>query len=179
MPTCAKSPAAVAFLAVFAASLAGGDEVVDRVAIDDADQSWVTAFNARDADAMAQLVTEDVVLMPPGSGPVRGREAAASSWRAAASKANRRLAAKTEEVVIAGDFAWALGGFTRALPDGTIVDQGKFLKIWKRVDGRWKIHRDMFSSNLPPAKRLPEPVRPPDQPVLDETSAGGCCQPDG
>lgn len=169
----ARLPSPVFFLAMFAACPAGGDEVADRAAIDDASQSWVTAFNARDANAMAQLATEDIVLMPPGSAPVRGWEAAARSWRVAASKANDRLAASAEEVVITGDFAWAVGSFTRTLPNGTVVDQGKFLKVWKRVDGRWKIHRDMFSSNLAPAKRLLKPVRPPDQPVLDETSAGG------
>ena len=35
----------------------------DRVALDAATQAWVDAFNARDADAMAALATEDVVLL--------------------------------------------------------------------------------------------------------------------
>lgn len=169
----ARLPYASILLLMFAAGPASGDEATDRAAIETASQSWVAAFNARDVDAMALLTTEDIALLPPDSGPVRGRQAVTRNWRLAASTAEDRLAATTEEVVIAGDFAWTLGGFTRTLPNGTLADQGKFLEIWKRVEGRWKIHRVMFSSNLAPAKRLPEPVRPPDQPVRDESSVHG------
>ncbi len=31
----------------------------------------------------------------------------------------------------------------------TEVDQGKYLVLWKKEDGKWKFFRDIFNSNLP------------------------------
>jgi ketosteroid isomerase-like protein len=34
--------------------------------------------------------------------------------------------------------------------DAPMEDQGKTLQVWKKqVDGSWKIHRDIWSSNIP------------------------------
>lgn len=32
--------------------------------------------------------------------------------------------------------------------NGTRLDQLKYIVVWKRIDGSWKLHRDMFSTNL-------------------------------
>ena len=45
--------------------IALGDEAADRAALEAATQVWINAFNARDADAMIALTTEDVVLLDP------------------------------------------------------------------------------------------------------------------
>jgi ketosteroid isomerase-like protein len=32
---------------------------------------------------------------------------------------------------------------------GPVNDRGKYMVVWKRqADGSWKIHRDMFNTNL-------------------------------
>ena len=38
------------------------------------------------------------------------------------------------------------------------VDKGKFIVLWKQVDGKWKMHRDIWNSDMPvpaaaPAKK--------------------------
>jgi ketosteroid isomerase-like protein len=142
-------------------------EAADRTALDAAQQAWVAAFNARDADAMAALTTADVVLLAPNSPPVRGREAVRALWRQAASTARTHVAAENEETVILGEFAWSMGSFTHTLPNGAVVKRGKFLEIWQRVDGQWKVHRDMFSDNAADAKPGFEPMPRPSEPVLD------------
>jgi ketosteroid isomerase-like protein len=150
---------------------AEADEAADRAALDAAKQAWVAAFNARDADAMAALTTRDIVLLAPNAAPVRGREAVRAVWRQAASTAKVHTTATTEETVIAGGFAWTMGSFTHTLPDGAVVSRGRFLEIWKRVDGQWKMHRDMFSSNAAAAKPKFAPVPRPSEPVLDSSGA--------
>jgi ketosteroid isomerase-like protein len=39
-------------------------------------------------------------------------------------------------------------------PDGKggSVDKGKFMAIWKKEDGQWKMYREIWNSDLPPAK---------------------------
>ena len=136
-------------------------EVADRSALDSAQQAWVAAFNAHDADAMVALTTVDIVLLPPNAPPIRGREAVRALWRQAASTAKVHATVTNEETVVIGEFAWSMGAFTHTLPNGVVVSRGKFLEIWQRVDGQWKIHRDMFSGNAATAKRKFEPIRDP------------------
>ena len=36
-------------------------------------------------------------------------------------------------------------------PDGKVIYDGKYICIWKREKGQWKIHRDIGNKNLPAA----------------------------
>ncbi len=146
---------------------AQASEAADRSALDAAQQAWVAAFNAHDADAMVALTTVDIVLLPPNAPPVRGREAVRALWHQAASAAKAHATVTNDETVVIGEFAWSMGAFTHTLPNGVVVSRGKFLEIWQRVDGQWKIHRDMFSGNSPAAKPKFAPIPRPSEPVLD------------
>lgn len=143
------------------AAMAGADPAADRSAIEAAAQAWTKAFNSRDADALLALSTEAVVLMDPTLPPVTGG-AAAQAWRRALGAAQGQVTTATKEIVIAGDFAWRIGAFTHKLP-GNTLSHGQSLEIWQRVNGAWKIHRQMSSSLLAQPKVLP----PPSEPVLD------------
>jgi ketosteroid isomerase-like protein len=35
---------------------------------------------------------------------------------------------------------------------GKVVDRGKYIVIWKREQGQWKLHRDIWNTSMPPAK---------------------------
>jgi len=34
---------------------------------------------------------------------------------------------------------------------GRVLGKGKYIVVWKRVAGQWKLHRDIFNSNAPVA----------------------------
>jgi ketosteroid isomerase-like protein len=55
----------------------------------------------------------------------------------------------TDDVEGEGDTAWECGRYVLETADGQVADRGKFLVIWKRVDGNWHLHRDMINTNLP------------------------------
>ena len=140
------------------------DEAADRVALEAAAQAWIKAFNARDVDALAALATDNVVLMDPNVAPVSGQKAAREAWGKALANAKDQLTTATKEAVIAGDVAWRIGALAHKLPNG-VVNHGQSLEIWKRVNGEWKIHRQMSSTILAQPKLLSRPV--PSDPVLD------------
>ena len=154
-----------AALAMGLANLAIAAQSDDRAALDAATDAWVAAFNARDADAMVALTTEDVLLLPPNAEPIRGQEAVRTIWSRAVASAKAEATVTVDETVIIGDYAYKTGSFVYTLPNGVVVERGKFLEIWKRTDEGWRIHRDMFSSNLP--VRVPVPDPPPSQPRMD------------
>ena len=91
-------------------------------------------------------------------------EAAAQAWIKAFNARDVDALAATKEAVIAGDVAWRIGALAHKLPNG-VVNHGQSLEIWKRVNGEWKIHRQMSSTILAQPKLLSRPV--PSDPVLD------------
>ena len=62
--------------------------------------------------------------------------------------------ADTIEVAVSGDLAYDRGTYRFAMetPNGRVEDIGKYLMIWKRIDGEWKVVVDISNSDQP----LPE-----------------------
>jgi ketosteroid isomerase-like protein len=58
---------------------------------------------------------------------------------------------ETRELDVLGNTAVEIGAYVRRARDGVTVDRGKYIVIWKRVAGEWKIHRDMFNTSQPRA----------------------------
>jgi ketosteroid isomerase-like protein len=48
-----------------------------------------------------------------------------------------------------GDTAIEVSTFTLHAQGGEELDAGKFIVIWKRVGGEWKLHRDIYNSSVP------------------------------
>lgn len=157
------TPALLLLLGFAPVVLAG--EAADRAAIEAAAQAFSKAFNARDADAMTALTTEDVVLLDPEVAPISGQKAARAAWQKAVGAAQARLETATKEIAISGDVAWRIGALTHRLPSGEIAAHGQSLEIWRRENGAWKMHRQM-SSTILARPQLVHPV--PSQPVLDK-----------
>jgi ketosteroid isomerase-like protein len=142
------------------------DGAADRAALEAAAQAWVKAFNARDAEALVALATLDVVLMDPAvASPVSGRDAAREAWGQAVGAFKGEVTSATKEAVISGDAAWRIGALARKLANGSVVSRGQSLEIWKRVNGEWKLHRQMSSNMLTLPKIVPRPL--PSEPILD------------
>jgi ketosteroid isomerase-like protein len=143
--------------------LASADIAADRAAIEASAQAWMKAFNARHIDALIATTTEDVVLMDPNMPPLTGRKAARDAWQLALRNSKGQIATVTKELHIAGDLAWRIAAFTHKTPH-ELMPNGQALEIWRSVDGKWKLHRQMSSTILAEPKLL-QPR--PSEPVLD------------
>jgi ketosteroid isomerase-like protein len=110
-------------------------------------------FN-RDHAALPVLFTADTLLLPSGKPLVRGRDNAVAFWTAASSNPDRQLRSEYEAldslfegaVVIESGRAtvWAVEAGREQL-----LDRGKYVVVWKREDGRWRRHRDIYNSDAP------------------------------
>ncbi len=56
---------------------------------------------------------------------------------------------ETIEVEGYGDTASEVGRYILESGDGQVLDQGKFIVIWKQEAGQWKLHRDIINSSMP------------------------------
>ena len=145
-------------------ALAAGEE--DRIRA--GTQSWVKSFNSGNAGAVVALYADEAVLMPPGAPPAHGTAAikeAIAKEIAGAKKGGVTFAIGTgDEVKVVGDMAWHSGGYFIMDKANKPVDAGKFLEVWEKKGGKWRIVRDMWNSNgapgTPPAAPPPTPAPP-------------------
>ena len=109
---------------------------------------FLKLFAANDVAGIAECYTEDAQMMPANMAPVRGRAAIESVFKFT-HVPGHTLDFSTEELELYGDTALELGSYVRRQDGGGPVDHGRYMVVWKRVSGAWKIHRDMFSSIMP------------------------------
>ncbi|MBN1138045.1 MAG: SgcJ/EcaC family oxidoreductase [Anaerolineae bacterium] len=120
-----------------------------REAIAAANETFMATFRAGDAAGLAALYTASGQLLPPNAGFMVGREAIQAFWQGAMDMGIATAKIETREVEGHGDTAIEVSTYTLHAQDGTELDAGKFIVIWKRVEGEWKLHRDIFNSSKP------------------------------
>jgi ketosteroid isomerase-like protein len=148
----------VQFLTIFLVlALAACDRQPARVFPETAVQEWEAARSARDADAMAQVYTEDAKVLPPDAPVVEGRAAIRTFFRNLFEARPEPAAFDERELEVLGKYTWRQGIYSLPLPDGT-VEYGKFIQLWKLEKGEWKLHRSMWSPNGRPVPAMAAPA---------------------
>jgi uncharacterized protein (TIGR02246 family) len=120
-----------------------------RKAIEAANAEFGAAYGRGDARAVAAMYTEGGQLYPPNERVVAGRAAIEEFWKAAMDSGVKGVELKTGEVEGLGDSAVEAGTYTLYGKDGTTLDRGKYLVLWKWVGDAWRLHRDCWNSNEP------------------------------
>lgn len=120
-----------------------------RAAIAAADAQFADVFKQRDAAGMAALYTETGELLPPNADVVAGREALQGFWQAVMDMGIQEAELDIVEVMDLGDTAVEVGRYVLYAPERQVADKGKYIVVWQKQDGQWKLHRDIFNSSLP------------------------------
>jgi uncharacterized protein (TIGR02246 family) len=123
---------------------AGGDL---KAQITKMSQAWEKAYNAGDAAGVAALYGKDATLMPPGVDPASGSSAIKAFFDGDV-KSGAKNALTTEDVTAAGDYAVETGKWVATSAEGKHLDHGKYVTVYKKADGGWKIYRDIWNSNM-------------------------------
>lgn len=130
----------------------------DEAAIRALDDSIVAAMQARDAGSITAYYAPNGQLFPPNRGVATGSQAIQASWAEDFALPNIDLSFEPRriEVAASGDMASDVGTYRVSLdgPDGRISDTGKYVVVWQKVNGEWKIMADIWNSDLP----LPPPA---------------------
>ena len=124
----------------------------DSQAINAISKQWVDAFNRGDAAAVVALYTEEAKLLPPNSPMIVGRESIQASFQADFDAGEYDLQLTVIDLHVNGDMAHEVGKYTLTIQpeEGeAISDSGKYVWIWKRVNGSWKVDVLIWNSSLP------------------------------
>jgi len=118
----------------------------DRESIERRRQEWIAAVNARDVDGYLDLLTDDVVWLPPGQPAISGNQAFASWVGQFFERFSYEFVITEPEVRVAGNWAVERGAFQTkltSLNDGQAGQHaGRYLVLWRKEgDGAWRIER--------------------------------------
>lgn len=122
-------------------------EVRDDIAA--ANKGFMAAFKRGDAAGLAALYTENGQILPPNSDSMTGQKAIQAFWQAVMDMGIKEAKLEIVEAEAHGDTAIEISKFTLHGEEGQVLDQGKYIVVWKQEDGQWKLHRDIFNSSMP------------------------------
>jgi uncharacterized protein (TIGR02246 family) len=128
-------------------------EITAEEAIEKLFRDWAEAGRRGDAQALAQMVTEDAEFWSQGAAPLRGREAVVPRMAAFFESYEMDQGFERQELILAGDLAFVRGmEINRVKPrDGTPameIRQRAFSILFRGPDGVWRFARGM--TNRPP-----------------------------
>ncbi len=119
------------------------------------DKKFMEDANRGDAAAGAAAYTDDAILMPPNHLPLEGKQAIEQYLAEIAPQFQASdFQLSILEVDVQGDTTIVRGTYSANITipgvDAPMEDRGKTLQAWKKqADGSWKIHRDIWYSNMP------------------------------
>jgi uncharacterized protein (TIGR02246 family) len=132
----------------------GAGAAAVRAAINRSWDVFTAAAKAGDATAAAKGYTPDAMMIDPGMPTVTGRaniEKGLKEWFGT----TKFLGMTREQTALEtyGDIAIENGTFSQDLQEkgkAPMKSAGRYTLIWKQVDGKWLVHRDV-TTPMPPA----------------------------
>ena len=119
-----------------------------KAEIEAANKEFMALFAATDSVGVANLYTQDAKFMITGAPAVSGRASIQSVLSAIMNSGVSSIDLRTIEVWGTEDLLVEEGELSLFAGD-TEADQGKYIVAWVKEDGKWKLFRDIFNSNLP------------------------------
>ena len=152
-----------ALLALSAGAIAGGcaslppvEAGAEEQTIRRLDAKFGAAADKRDLEAEVALYASDAVMMPPDAPAAKGTEAIRALWTEILKTPGLAINIVPEKIDLstAGDLATDMGRAESEWdgPQGRVKVVEKYLEVWRKTDGQWKVAYDTWSSNAPAPK---------------------------
>ena len=123
-----------------------------RSEIEAANKSFEAAVSRSDGPGVAALYTSNAQLLPARSDFVTGTEAIGQFCQTAFDSGMKGLSLVTMEAEKHGDTAYEVGELEILGAEGNVLDRAKYIVIWKKEAGSWKLHRDIWTTSVVPAE---------------------------
>lgn len=144
-------------LLILTEHLTKADIEADIIAIEEVLNQYAVAVNTGDLDLFISIHTDDAVNMGPDAPATFGKEELRASLEPLFDNFTSEMTLYPEEAQADGDLGFARGTYTLLMTPKSggspSFADGKYLTVCKRqADGSWKISRECYNSNVPPAQ---------------------------
>ena len=99
--------------------------------------------------AIAAAYTEDAKIFPTNRDIITGQAKIQAYWMSSDDYTTTHHKVTPSEIKILGDEAYDYGYYEGATkgPDGKVSTwQGKYVIVWKKIEGEWKIYLDIWNN---------------------------------
>jgi ketosteroid isomerase-like protein len=112
-----------------------------------ANNNFKAFFAAVDSVGLSNLYTQDTKFMMNGAPAISGRENVLTTFSGIMSSGITGADLRTLEVWGTDEYITEEGEYSLFAGDAE-ADHGKYLVLWKNVNGEWKLHRDIFNTDV-------------------------------
>ncbi|MGX9431803.1 MULTISPECIES: YybH family protein [Bradyrhizobium] len=127
------------------------DLSADEQKIRELGQKWDAAVRAKDAVACAGFYASDGAMLNANAPLARGTVAITAAWQRLLSMRNVNLTFASTQLIVSndGDMAYDVGTYELSFDDnkGMVKDVGKYVTVWTKVGGEWKVAADISNSD--------------------------------
>ena len=119
----------------------------EKTALMAVDREW--SQTTKDLDKFVSYFAADATAYAPGMPAVTGTDALRKTMSDMMAAPGFALSwtATEAEVAASGDYGHTAGTYEMSMAGGT--EKGKYVTVWKKVDGAWKASEDIFNSDGP------------------------------
>jgi ketosteroid isomerase-like protein len=146
-----KQIAVLLALVSLGANQAVAQEASDSETVEALNWQWVAAEASNDHATSMSFLWEDAIMYPPNSAPILGHEGIRQLYESIVFSSLE--IAGPISISISGDVAasWAMMeySFSPVGSDIVVTDEGKFIAVWERRNGEWRVMANAWNSNLP------------------------------
>ena len=134
-----------------AAEITGGS-AEDRAAMQKISVKWLESYASGDLDGIMSVMHADAMVMPHNQPTSRGTEAVRNFFAGRIGRPGVEFIDNLQEIRINGDWAYVLGTFKLKIASGEAdkppyIHNGRYLVLYEKVDGEWKMLRDMDNAD--------------------------------
>ncbi len=125
------------------------DLSVAQKEIEATNHNFMDFVSKSDSISVANCYTVDAKSMAPNGPALVGRKNIQTGFSGMINSGINQLVLTTinvwgDETLLAEE-----GVFTIGMKGGKQVDKGKYIVVWKKEDGKWKMFRDCYNSDMP------------------------------
>ena len=120
-----------------------------RLIIEEKNLAFTQAHVTGDREVIDAMFTDDARVLPPNSDPVEGRQAIDELTRQYIEYGVYEFHEETVDFYGSGDLLIDQGNYVMVYGPERTREEGKYLNVWRLVDGDWKIHSNIWNSTAP------------------------------
>lgn len=123
-----------------------------RSLIDADNAKFIDAIKKGDSNAVADLYHSEAQVLMSNYEPVM-RKDIASAWGGMFRMGLKDAKFTTTDLVGNNDLLVETGMYEMYGDKNNLIDKGKYVSVWKKENGAWKLYRDIANTSMPVKKK--------------------------
>jgi ketosteroid isomerase-like protein len=118
-----------------------------KTAIAESNKTYGDGFAKGDSSLFINKYTKDGCIMPANAPKLCGAAGVGGFFKGGVAMGVKGISLITDEVIGGPEVVVETGVYNLLGDAGKVLDKGKFVVVWKEEDGKWKMHRDIFTTD--------------------------------